>query len=58
MLLSEYETLNDEPGVSAAMVILSPGNNDDVEDRRCGWSDIDDEGFEDITADEDDYHEM
>ena len=58
MLLSEYETLNDEPGVSAAMVILSPGNNDNVEDRLCGWSDIDDEGFEDITADEDDYHEM
>ncbi|WP_255479781.1 hypothetical protein HDF19_11280 [Mucilaginibacter sp. E4BP6] len=40
------------------MVILSPGNNDNVEDRLCGWSDIDDEGFEDITADEDDYHEM
>jgi len=36
--------------------MLSPGGEDDNED--MDWSDIDDEDFEDMAEDKDDYHQI
>jgi len=42
----------------AAIIALSPGDDDDPMDEDGDWSDIDDEDFEDMAGDEDDLHEI
>ncbi len=57
MLLKEDITINDESIVSAMTAMLSPGDDDDIEDGDGDWTDIDDEDFEDMAEDRDDEHE-
>ena len=40
------------------ITLLSPGDDDDIEDGEWDWSDIDDEDFEDMAEDDEDFHEM
>jgi hypothetical protein len=40
------------------LTMLSPGDDDDIEDPDGDWSDIDDEDFEDLAEDRDDLHQI
>jgi hypothetical protein len=40
------------------ITMLSPGDDDDIEDEDEDWTDIDDEDFEDMAEDQDDIGEM
>jgi hypothetical protein len=40
------------------ITMLSPGDDDEIEDEDDDWTDIDDEDFEDIAEDKNDLNEM
>lgn len=50
------ETENKEFPSNDITTMLYPGGEDDNED--MDWSDIDDEDFEDMAEDKDDYHQI
>jgi hypothetical protein len=58
MLLTENTTATEEHHTQGMVTMLSPGDDEDIEDEDGDWSDIDDEDFEDMAEDRDDLHEM
>jgi hypothetical protein len=46
------------PQTNNLITMLSPGDDDDIEDEDDDWTDIDDEDFEDMAEDQDDLGEM
>ena len=60
MIFNNYNTLPGAGEVFTAepITLLSPGDDDDIEDGEGDRSDIDDEDFEDMAEDAEDFHEM
>ena len=60
MLIEEYEngTAREDSIKFGTVTLLSPGDDDDIDDEDGDWSDIDDEDFEDRVEDENDLHEI
>jgi hypothetical protein len=60
MLFKDNENRNviDDTLAVDTITLLSPGDDDDIDDEDGDWSDVDDEDFEDMAEDGDDLHEI